>query len=201
MPFFAYLDPDPELAEVFNNAVTAARGLTNEIALSHYDFMGFTLIADVGGGHRALLSTIVHRAPPGPRTCSPGPASGGPPPPPQRQRLCCGSPDSGHGGHWAALGCSAMAMSRIRRWMLLAAACGTAVVLAPAVATPAVPDIHPGTAVAEDGCSDSETTDSYSMQCVPNMVPDFSDLLTEDEVAEPGFNAGAPHSGGGGGHR
>jgi|SoiMethySBSTD1v2_1073268.scaffolds.fasta_scaffold1314047_2 hypothetical protein len=90
-------------------------------------------------------------------------------------------------------------MSRTSRRILLAAACGVAIGLAPAVATPVLPTIHPATAVAQDGCSDSETTDSYSMQCVPNMVPDFSDQLTEDEVAEPGFNAGAPHSGGGGG--
>jgi len=63
MPFFAYLDTDPELAEVFNNAMTATSGITNEIALGHYDFTGFTLIADVGGGHGALLSTILRRAP------------------------------------------------------------------------------------------------------------------------------------------
>jgi hypothetical protein len=32
------------------------------------------------------------------------------------------------------------------------------------------------------------------------MVPDFSDQLTEAEVAEPGFNGGDSHAGGGGGH-
>jgi hypothetical protein len=37
----------------------------------------------------------------------------------------------------------------------------------------------------------------YSAQCVPNMVPDFSDQLTEAEVAEPGFNSGEPAGGGG----
>ncbi len=63
MPFFAYLDTDPELAEVFNNAMTATSGITSEIALSQYDFTGFTLITDVGGGHGALLSTILRRAP------------------------------------------------------------------------------------------------------------------------------------------
>ncbi|HEX4586648.1 MAG TPA: hypothetical protein VH185_01600 [Mycobacterium sp.] len=40
--------------------------------------------------------------------------------------------------------------------------------------------------------------DSYAAQCVPNMVPDFSDQLTEAEVAEPGFNGGDSHTGGGG---
>jgi hypothetical protein len=47
------------------------------------------------------------------------------------------------------------------------------------------------------GYSDSETEDSYSMRCVPNMVPDFSDQLTEAEVAEPGFNGAHAHGGGG----
>jgi hypothetical protein len=58
--------------------------------------------------------------------------------------------------------------------------------------------IDPAPAVAQ-GCSDSETEDSYSLQCVPNMVPDFSDQLTEAEVAEPGFNGGGGAHGGGGG--
>ena len=34
-----------------------------------------------------------------------------------------------------------------------------------------------------------DTTDSFSMNCVPTMIPDTSDQLTEAEVAEPGFNA------------
>lgn len=39
-------------------------------------------------------------------------------------------------------------------------------------------------------CNDTvETTDSFSMDCAPNMVPDFSDQLTEAEVAMPGWNA------------
>jgi hypothetical protein len=59
------------------------------------------------------------------------------------------------------------------------------------------PNVDPARAVAQ-GCSDSETEDS-SLQCVPNMVPDFSDQLTEAEVAEPGFNGGDAHGGGGGG--
>lgn len=62
------------------------------------------------------------------------------------------------------------------------------------------PNVDPARAVAQ-GCSDSETEDSYSLQCVPNVVPDFSDQLTEAEVAEPGFNGGdADDDGGGGGH-
>ena len=48
------------------------------------------------------------------------------------------------------------------------------------------------------GCNDIvDTTDSFSMNCVPTVIPDTSDQLTEAEVAEPGWNA----SPGGGGRR
>jgi hypothetical protein len=49
-------------------------------------------------------------------------------------------------------------------------------------------------------CNDIvDTTDSFSMNCVPTVIPDTSDQLTEAEVAQPGWNA-VP-GGGGGGHR
>jgi hypothetical protein len=39
-------------------------------------------------------------------------------------------------------------------------------------------------------CNDVvDTTDSFSMDCVPTVIPDTSDQLTEAEVAEPGYNA------------
>lgn len=63
MPYFDYLETDAELAKVFNDAMTATSGITNEIALSAYDFTPFKLIVDVGGGHGTLLSSILHRAP------------------------------------------------------------------------------------------------------------------------------------------
>lgn len=45
-------------------------------------------------------------------------------------------------------------------------------------------------------CNDLvDTTDSFSMNCAPSMIPDTSDQLTEAEVAEPGWNA---HPGGSG---
>jgi len=48
------------------------------------------------------------------------------------------------------------------------------------------------------GCNNIvDTTDSFSMNCVPTVIPDTSDQLTEAEVAEPGWNA----SPGGGGRR
>ncbi|APE14645.1 hypothetical protein [Mycolicibacterium pallens] len=47
-------------------------------------------------------------------------------------------------------------------------------------------------------CSETDTEDSFSMNCAPTVIPDTSDMLTEAEVAEPGWNGGN-HSGGGGG--
>ena len=53
------------------------------------------------------------------------------------------------------------------------------------------------------GCNNIvDTTDSFSMNCAPTVIPDTSDQLTEAEVAEPGYNAvpgGADHGGGHGG--
>lgn len=63
MPYWDYLETDQELAQVFNAAMTATSGMTNELALASYDFSDLKLIVDVGGGHGRLLSTILHRAP------------------------------------------------------------------------------------------------------------------------------------------
>ncbi|ULE35921.1 acetylserotonin O-methyltransferase [Mycobacterium sp. IDR2000157661] len=63
MPYWDYLETDRELAQVFNAAMTATSGMTNEIALAAYDFTDFKLVVDVGGGQGRLLSTILHRAP------------------------------------------------------------------------------------------------------------------------------------------
>ncbi|WP_456093738.1 methyltransferase [Mycolicibacterium rutilum] len=63
MSYWDYLEQDSELAQVFNDAMTATSGITNEVALSQYDFTNFKLIVDVGGGHGLLLSTILRRAP------------------------------------------------------------------------------------------------------------------------------------------
>lgn len=63
MPFFDYLATDPEFATVFNNAMTAASGLSNDVALQAYDFTDARLVVDVGGGHGAVLTTILRSAP------------------------------------------------------------------------------------------------------------------------------------------
>ena len=39
-------------------------------------------------------------------------------------------------------------------------------------------------------CQETETEDSFSMNCAPTVIPDTSDNLTEAEVAQPGWNSG-----------
>jgi len=80
---------------------------------------------------------------------------------------------------------------------LLYAAIGLVIAAAPAVAVFAGIGT-PAPRVAAQ-CQDTDTEDSFSMNCAPTVIPDTSDQLTEAEVAEPGFNGGN-HSGGGG-HR
>lgn len=63
MPMFEYLDANPELAQVFNNAMTGASAIAIESAVPAYDFSSSKLIVDVGGGHGALLSAVLRRAP------------------------------------------------------------------------------------------------------------------------------------------
>lgn len=62
-PFFDYLATDPEFAGVFNRAMTASSGLSDEVALGAYDFSRFRLIVDVGGGHGSVLGTVLRSAP------------------------------------------------------------------------------------------------------------------------------------------
>lgn len=86
---------------------------------------------------------------------------------------------------------------RVRRLLFLTA--GTAVAMLPAVAAGPAPHDTPPRLLA--ACNDIvDTTDSFSMNCVPTVIPDTSDQLTEAEVAEPGYNA-SPGGHGGGGHR
>ncbi len=95
------------------------------------------------------------------------------------------------------------ASARGRQFLYIAM--GAAVALTPVtVAAIGSPDTAPR--VLAD-CNDVvDTTDSFSMDCVPTVMPDVSDQLTEAEVALPGFNAvpggsaegGGGHDGGGG---
>jgi len=63
MPFFEYIDTDPDLAEAFNNAMTAGSEFAIYAVLAAYDFSGYRRIIDVGGGHGRLLSKILATVP------------------------------------------------------------------------------------------------------------------------------------------
>ncbi|MFG1929839.1 methyltransferase [Mycobacterium sp. NPDC048908] len=62
MPFFDYVETDPDLAAAFNDAMTAGSEFAIHAVLAAYDFSGFRKIVDVGGGHGRLLSTILAKA-------------------------------------------------------------------------------------------------------------------------------------------
>ena len=91
-----------------------------------------------------------------------------------------------------------MTTMSVRRRKVLRGALGLALALAPAVGVLAAhPDPAPRLLA---GCDDTvDTTDSFSMNCVPNVIPDMSDQLTEAEVAMPGWNAIPGGAGGAGG--
>ena len=58
-PFFEYAAANPQVAEVFDEAMTSfSRGISRAVAAA-YDFSGAQRIADIGGGHGTLLSTIL----------------------------------------------------------------------------------------------------------------------------------------------
>jgi hypothetical protein len=88
-----------------------------------------------------------------------------------------------------------MTTASTRHHRLLYAAVGLVIAAAPAVAVFASAQPAPRLAAQ---CADTDTEDSFSMNCAPTIIPDTSDQLTEAEVAEPGWNGGN-HSGGGGG--
>lgn len=60
---FDYLATQPELAEVFNKAMTGVSELAIAPVVGAYDFTPFPTIVDVGGGHGRLLSAMLAAAP------------------------------------------------------------------------------------------------------------------------------------------
>ncbi len=62
--FFDYLRDDPEFAEIFiNSAMTSTSSVLEAAVVAAYDFTQFGVIADIGGGHGRLLSSILAAAP------------------------------------------------------------------------------------------------------------------------------------------
>lgn len=62
MPFFDYLETDPELAEAFYDAMTGVSGMAIETVVPAYDFTDRRLAVDVAGGHGALLAAVLAQA-------------------------------------------------------------------------------------------------------------------------------------------
>lgn len=60
---FEYLADEPELGQIFNDAMTSISELAIAPVVAAYDFTRFATIADVGGGHGRLLSAILAAAP------------------------------------------------------------------------------------------------------------------------------------------
>jgi len=59
---FEYIESDPELAAVFNNAMTGLSDMVIDTLLPAYDFRKFGTIVDVGGGHGKLLAAVLQQA-------------------------------------------------------------------------------------------------------------------------------------------
>ncbi len=58
-PFFQYAAANPQVSQIFDEAMTSfSRGISRAVAAA-YDFSGAQIIADIGGGHGMLLSTIL----------------------------------------------------------------------------------------------------------------------------------------------
>jgi C-methyltransferase len=60
---FAYLSEEPELFEIFNQAMTNISELSMAPVVAGYDFSAYPTIVDVGGGHGRLLSAILAATP------------------------------------------------------------------------------------------------------------------------------------------
>jgi hypothetical protein len=60
---FDYLGEEPELAEVFNQAMTNISQSAVAPIVAAYDFSGYPTIVDVGGGHGELLAVILAATP------------------------------------------------------------------------------------------------------------------------------------------
>jgi hypothetical protein len=63
MPVFEYFANDRELAERFNNAMTAFSANVAPAALEAYDFSGIGTLVDIAGGHGMVLASILRQHP------------------------------------------------------------------------------------------------------------------------------------------
>ncbi len=61
--FFEYLEDDPHLAKLFNDAMTSISALAEGAVAAAVDFNAYPVVVDVGGGHGRLLAAILASAP------------------------------------------------------------------------------------------------------------------------------------------
>ena len=61
--FFAYLDRHPQESRIYDEGMTSMTRRRIERIVPNYDFSGFGVIADVGGGRGHLLRAILDRTP------------------------------------------------------------------------------------------------------------------------------------------
>ena len=58
-PFFPYIQNKPEVARIFDDAMTSFSKTVGNAVAAVYDFSEAKTIADIGGGHGRLLSTVL----------------------------------------------------------------------------------------------------------------------------------------------
>lgn len=58
-PVFPYFSENPEAAEIFDNAMTSFSTAVGKAVAAVYDFSEAETIADIGGGHGLILSTVL----------------------------------------------------------------------------------------------------------------------------------------------
>jgi hypothetical protein len=63
IPVFEYFPRNPELSEIFNNAMTSFSAAVIPAALDAFDFSGIGTLVDVAGGHGHVLTSILQRYP------------------------------------------------------------------------------------------------------------------------------------------
>ena len=60
-PVFEYFSQNPEVAAVFDEAMTSISAMEARAASEAYDFKGIQTLMDVAGGHGLLLATVLRR--------------------------------------------------------------------------------------------------------------------------------------------
>ena len=60
-PIFAYLDENPDKAQIFDAAMVGIHGRESNCVLDAYDFTGINLLADIGGGNGSQIVDILQK--------------------------------------------------------------------------------------------------------------------------------------------